>query len=104
MQDLQSNFKKKPGLAVDVLALAEKHNLPRTAAACERHIATSFQRMPRADRQCISQEACLRIIRALTEHIDRAEKSIEAYLPMLERHNFIGVPALASADTMLSWR
>lgn len=71
MQDLTS----KATLAPELLVLAESHNLPKTAAACEHFIVKSFcnshSSISTAELKWISQAACLRIIRALNESSQR---------------------------------
>lgn len=68
MQDLPGDLRKEPAVAGAMLVLAETHHMPKSAAVCESFIAKlgleSYQRIPNADLQLISQAACLRIITA----------------------------------------
>lgn len=55
----------EPKLATQVLALAEAHHLPTTAATCEQCIVLYLKNKPHAPLHSVSQPACLRIIRTL---------------------------------------
>ena len=80
----------KPGKTVDMLALAEKYDMPELAACCEHFIAKTGEGIPYDKLGPISQAACGRIIRALHEQIQHFGLRNGQKLP--------------SVDTMLSWR
>ena len=96
MQDL----KKDPEL-LELIALAEERNLPRTAAACEHFIVKSSERKPPIDLQSISKAACMRIIRALSMRLTAAIDEMQYAVETRFRDEGRGIP---SVDTMLAWR
>lgn len=98
MQDLHKDLTEKPALSLDLLALAEEHHLPKTAAACERFIAESYSLMPDKGLQSISKAACQRIIRAL------AVLNANSTRLKIVRSQGYTIYELPSADTLLSWR
>ena len=98
MQDHQEELKTKPAAALAVLALADRAELPRTAAICEHSIAVSFRDKPvdEEDWDTISLAACRRILRAVAQQRDAAKSQ-----PRSHTQPF---PSLATADTMQTWR
>lgn len=87
MQDLIKKLQRNTASAVDVLAKADEIQLPNV----EHFIAKSFRRIPLADLSSISQAACLRILRAVSQQRDDAIDD-----------GYCGT--LPGADTMLKWR
>ena len=93
-----------------MLAEAEAHDFPKTAAVCEHVVAKLYEQMQFADLECISQAACLRIIKAVkmqsTSALDRLSSIRSTTYNGYGSSSVAAQPApeIPSAETMLTWR
>ena len=109
-QNLQEELEKKPATTPALHAEAEAHHYPRTAAICEHVVAKLFDQMQLADLQCITQAACLRIIKAVKLQSKSALERLSCR-PISNAYHYNGnaatsqpAPEIPSAEIMLTWR